>query len=73
MLAGGNCDILLGMLYKSTFPIPVHSLPNGLTIYELQITSHDPSVNAVIGGPHETFELLANQVGGASILFTQLF
>ena len=58
---GGDCDILLGILYTSIFPIAVHSLPNGLTIYKLQISSHDSKYNCAIGGPHESFEFMANQ------------
>ena len=72
LVAGGDCDILLGQLYNAIFPKAVHSLPNGLTIYELLITPHDAQVNSVIGGPHESFEVMAKQVGGASCLFSQL-
>ena len=71
LVAGGDCDILLGQLYNAIFPVPVHSLPNGLTIYELQITPHDDHVNSVIGGPHQSFEFMAEQ-GGANFLFSQL-
>ena len=72
LVAGGECDILLGQMYLAIFPKPVHSLPSGLTIYELQITPHDERVNSLIGGPHESFELMAQQVGGANFLFSQL-
>ena len=72
LVAGGDCDILLGQLYNVIFPKAVHSLPNGLTIYELQIKPHDDQVNSVIGGPHESFEFMAGQVGGANFLFSQL-
>ena len=57
LVVGGDCDILLGLMYNAIFPIPVHSLPNGLTIYELQVTPYDDQVNNIIGGPHESFEL----------------
>ena len=66
LVVGGDCDILLGLMYNAIFPIVVHSLPNGLTIYELQIIPHDNEVNSIIGGPHESFELMAKQVGGAN-------
>ena len=36
LVTGGQVDILLGLMYKAFFPIEVHSLPSGLTIYELQ-------------------------------------
>ena len=72
LVAGGQCGILLGLMYLAIHPVPVHSLPNGLTIFELQVASHDGKVNSVIGGPHESFEFMVQQVGGASILFAQL-
>ena len=63
-MSGGQIDILLGTMYNAIFPIPVHWLPSGLTIYELQVSSHDERVNSVIGGPHESFEMIAEQTGG---------
>lgn len=72
LVVGGDCDILLGLMYNAIFPIAVHSLPNGLTIYELQVTPYDDQVNSIIGGPHESFEVMAQQVGGANYLFSQL-
>ena len=72
LVVGGDCDILLGLMYNAIFPKEVHSLPNGLTIYELQITPFDDRVNSIIGGPHESFELMAKQVGGANFLFSNL-
>ena len=71
-VTGGQVDILLGLMYKAIFPTEVHSLPSGLTIYELQVASHDNKVNSVIGGPHESFEYIAQQVGGASLVFAHL-
>ena len=72
LVVGGDCDILLGLMYNAIFPKEVHSLPNGLTIYELQVTPFDDNVNSIIGGPHESFELMAKQVGGANFLLTHL-
>ena len=69
---GGDCDILLGILYSSIFPIAVHSLPNGLTIYRMQISSHDNQYNCAIGGPHESFEYMANHFGSMTIVFANL-
>ena len=46
---GGEVDVLMGILYSNIFPRPVHSLSNGLTIYEMRVTPHDPHHNAVIG------------------------
>ena len=38
---GGDIDILIGIQYLKYFPMSVHSLSNGLTIYSLRIKSHD--------------------------------
>ena len=72
LVTGGQVDILLGQMYNAIFPIHVHSLPSGLTIYELQVASHDSQVNSVIGGPHESFEHIAQQVGGAGFVLAHL-
>ena len=45
LVAGGECDILLGQLYNAIFPKAVHSLANGLTIYELQVIPNDNRVD----------------------------
>ena len=71
-VVGGDIDILLGILYQSIFPIPVHTLESGLTIYKLQITSHDKRYNSVIGGPHDSFQYMANYFGGLNIVFANL-
>ena len=63
---GGEVDILIGTLYNLIFPKPVHHLPNGLTIYSCVLASHDSSINATIGGPHTSFQLMADSVGGAA-------
>ena len=65
---GGQVDILIGTLYNLIFPQPVHHLPNGLTIYSCTLASHDTSINATIGGPHTSFHMMADNVGGAASL-----
>ena len=37
---GGDCDILVGLMYSNIFPVAVHSLSNGLTIYKLRKEKH---------------------------------
>ena len=71
-VAGGDCDVLLGIMYSSIFPERVHSLENGLTIYSLKLTPHDNNFNAVIGGPHESFQFFAQEFGGLSLVFAHL-
>ena len=38
----------------------------------MRVKSHDANVNAVIGGPHRSFQHLAQNIGGVSVLFTNL-
>ena len=65
---GGEVDILIGTLYNLIFPKPIHHLANGLTIYSCVLASHDSSINATIGGPHSSFNLMADSFGGAASL-----
>ena len=65
--AGGSADILLGIKYKSLFPVHVHTLPCGLFIAELKIAS-DGGITGAIGGPHKSFSALSNQAGNTSLL-----
>ena len=69
-LAGGTVDGLMGILYNANFPVPVHTLPSGLTIYKTRLKSKNNKYNATIGGPHSTFEYLAGELGGAAALLT---
>ena len=71
-VVGGECDALIGILHLSIFPEAVHSLDSGLTIYKLKITPHDKKYNAVIGGPHESFQFMAQEFGGMGIVFANL-
>ena len=70
---GGDCDILVGMLYKRIFPKEIHMLENGLTIYRLQVTPFNSKYNSAIGGPHESFKNMALNFGGnMSLVFANL-
>ena len=60
---GGDPDILIGIHYESCHPVKVHTLPSGLFIAKLQLTSFE-GFTGVIGGPHKTFKVLADQAGG---------
>ena len=71
-IVGGEVDILLGITHNSIFPTSIHSLPNGLTIYKLQISPFDKRYNCAIGGPHESFQFLAEQAGSTSLVFANL-
>ena len=63
--AGGVTDALIGIQYDLIHPEPIHSLPNGLTLYKSKLAPHEPGFNAAIGGPHTSFDFCCNAVGGA--------
>ena len=65
---GGDPDVLMGIFYESCHPIKVHTLPSGLFIGKLQLASHENKYTGVIGGPHASFRVLAEQAGGAANL-----
>ena len=64
--AGGVTDVLLGIHYSLIHPVPVHTLESGLTIYTTKLVGHGSGFNAMIGGPHSTFDCLSSQAGGAA-------
>ena len=56
---------MIGIQYDLIHPEPIHSLPNGLTLYKSKLAPHEPGFNAAIGGPHTSFDFCCNAVGGA--------
>ena len=69
--AGGHVDVLIGIKYNCLFPIPRFSLECGLTIYELRL-SGIKGYNAVIGGPHESFNFMLKNAGENTDLWVHL-
>ena len=65
-LAGGVKHGLVGIKYKLIHPDPIHTLPSGLTIYKSKLVGHKSGLNAMIGGPHSTFDCLCDQAGGVA-------
>ena len=61
--AGGHVDILVGIKYNCLFP--KFSLECGLTIYELKVGGVK-GYNAVIGGPHESFNFMLKNAGNTA-------
>ena len=43
---------------------------SGLCIYQSKLLSHDGVTNAMIGGPHESFDFFSKRVGGVGQLMT---
>ena len=69
-VVGGQIDILLGIQYLSLFPKLVHSLDNGLSIFEVQLTPSSPEVTAAIAGPHQSFNLILDHIGDVVTMIT---
>ena len=65
---GGECHVLLGIQYASHFPRLVHSLENGLGIYEVKLQPHSSQFTAAIAGPHHSFNFLTGKVGNVAHL-----
>ena len=61
---GGQVDIILGIRYNNVAPKAIHALDTGLTIYSINLETHDPTFNAAIGGPHSSFSAMLNYNGG---------
>ena len=67
-MVGGRVDVLLGIHYTNIFPVPIRQLDCGLTIYESRLVAHDKGINALIGGPHTSFQFLAQKIGNPAAL-----
>ena len=67
-IIGGEVGVILGIRYNNIRPKEVHSLESGLTIYSINLETHDPTHNAAIGGPHKSFTaLLVEEKGGIQV------
>ena len=69
-IAGGKVDVLLGIQYLNIFPVIVRQLDCGLTIFKSRLSSHNRKMNCIIGGPHSSFQFLAEKAGNAARLLT---
>ena len=59
----------MGIKYSLLHPEPLHTLAaSGLSIYTTKLKSHDGKYNAMIGGPHESFEYFTSVAGGVQNL-----
>ena len=65
-MAGGVTHGLIGIKYQLIHPDPIHTLPSGLTLYKSKLVGHNQGMNAMVGGPHSTFEFLCDQSGGVA-------
>ena len=67
-IAGGKVDALLGIQYSMIHPVSIRELDCGLTIYRSRLVSHNSADNAIIGGPHTSFQFLAGKAGNVAAL-----
>ena len=63
-IIGGEVKVILGIRYNNIGPKPIHTLESGLTIYSINLETHDSSHNAAIGGPHRSLTAMLTQNGG---------
>ena len=63
---GGEVDLIIGCRYNIISPTPIHTLEGGLIIYDIPLKTHNSVYNACIGGPHQSFSILLNHLGGIS-------
>ena len=76
---GGEVSVILGIRYNNIGPKLIHTLVSGLSIYAINLETHDPTHNAAIGGPHHSLTAMLHQNGGISkvsqtlqLLYTKL-
>ena len=69
-VVGGKVHVLLGIQYMNVYPEVIRQLDCGLTIFKSKLVSHDKRFNSIIGGPHSSFEFLANKIGNPAALLT---
>ena len=69
--AGGVTDALIGIHYNLIHPVPVHTLESGLCIYRSKLAPHKNGFEAMIGGPHSSFDVLADLTGGTARVVAQ--
>ena len=67
-IVGGEVQMIIGIKYQNIFPVPIMTLPNGLTVFESKLKPTAPGLVACIGGPVECLEHLCGIAGTKSTL-----
>ena len=67
-VVGGSVDMILGIKYQSIYPEPLHSFPNGLTVFQSKLRPWDENALACIGGPVSCLESLCGSIGTSSTI-----
>ena len=63
---GGYVDMILGISFSRVHPEPVHTFPDGLTIYKSKFLPMNPGELACIGGPMASINNMVHNVGARS-------
>ena len=62
-MVGGRIHMILGLKYQSIYPVPIHTMANGLTLFESKLRPSEPGLLACIGGPVKHLESLCTAAG----------
>ena len=62
-MVGGRIHMILGLIYQSIYPVPIHTMANGLTLFESKLRPSEPGLLACIGGPVKHLESLCTAAG----------
>ena len=62
-VVGGRIQMIIGIQYQNIYPTPIHSMPNGLTLFESKLKPGAPNQLACIGGPVKCLESICNIAG----------
>ena len=62
-LVGGVIHMILGIAYQAIYPVPLHSMPNGLTLFKSKLLPSSSGMLACIGGPINILEHICDSNG----------
>ena len=62
-LVGGVVHMILGIAYQAIYPVPLHSMPNGLTLFKSKLLPSSSGMLACIGGPINILEHICDSNG----------
>ena len=67
-IIGGEVQMILGIKYQNIYPEPVHTFPNGLTVFKSRLRPTKPGILACIGGPVEALQSICGIAGAKSTI-----
>ena len=65
-VVGGRINMILGIAYQAIYPTPLHTLQNGLTLFESKLRATSPGMLACIGGPIDCLNHICGNNGAES-------